>query len=530
MKQIEKNSLLILIAVIIFTLFFGIGGVPLLDPDEPVYAETAREMIQTGDFLSPRIFGDYWYDKPPMYYWLVAIAFQIFGDGEFAARFPAALMGGLTSIMVYFSVTKLFNERAGFWSSMVLTTCIQFFYLSKAAVTDTTLLFFMTAALLSFMHKHYWLMYICMGLATVVKGPIGIVFPGAIIFLYLLFIGQLREILRMHVFRGLLVYFLVAGPWYYLMYTVHGMEFINTFLGFHNITRFTTPEHASRVTFWYYFPVIILGLFPWTGLLIQAIKSSIAESRIDDMRILLFAHVWWAFVFLFFTVCKTKLVSYILPMFPALAIIIGWYISRMMQKMRHNTTFYHWIVGSGLMFTLLGIGWIVGGQQLHELAFGGMVLGCLTILLGIAIIFTLWYYRDIQLAAWLHVMAGMVTMCVVFAFLLPVVADRFSVKTISSVYQQQCRQDTKIYVDKFLRPGFMYYAGKPGIEMLPNTGAFAEALKVQEDKYFLVRGLEYRRLLKNQSKPDNLTEVTEIADIYLLEQKLPAIQKEQKNK
>lgn len=519
MKQIEKNSLLILACVIIFTLFFGIGGVPLLDPDEPVYAETAREMIQTGDFLSPRIFGDYWYDKPPMYYWLVAAAFKVFGYSEFAARFPAALMGALTAFMLYFSVTKLFNERAGFWSSLILTSCIQFFYLSKAAVTDTSLLFFMTGALLSFLHKKYWLMYVCMGFATLVKGPIGIVFPGIIIFLYLLLMGQLKEIFRMHVMRGLLVYLLVAGPWYYLMYTVHGMEFINTFLGFHNVTRFTTPEHASRVTFWYYFPVVILGLFPWTGLLIQSVKASISDSRIDDMRLLVFMHVWWVFVFIFFTVCKTKLVSYILPMFPALAIIIGWNISRMMQKMRHNTTFYHWIVGSGLMFVLLGAGWIIGGQQLPELAFGGMVLGVLTLLLGAAAVFTLWYYRDIQLAAWIHVMLGVVTMCVAFAFLLPVVADRFSVKTISAEYQQRCDQNTAIYVDKFLRPGFMYYTGKPGVEMLPKTDAFATALQNGEHKYFLVRGLEYRRLLQNQPQPANLQQVTEIADIYLLEQK-----------
>lgn len=519
MKQIEKNSLLILACVIIFTLFFGIGGVPLLDPDEPVYAETAREMIQTGDFLSPRIFGDYWYDKPPMYYWLVAAAFKVFGYSEFAARFPAALMGALTAFMLYFSVTKLFNERAGFWSSLILTSCIQFFYLSKAAVTDTSLLFFMTGALLSFLHKKYWLMYVCMGFATLVKGPIGIVFPGIIIFLYLLLMGQLKEIFRMHVMRGLLVYLLVAGPWYYLMYTVHGMEFINTFLGFHNVTRFTTPEHASRVTFWYYFPVVILGLFPWTGLLIQSVKASISDSRIDDMRLLVFMHVWWVFVFIFFTVCKTKLVSYILPMFPALAIVIGWNISRMMQKMRHNTTFYHWIVGSGLMFVLLGAGWIIGGQQLPELAFGGMVLGVLTLLLGSAAVFTLWYYRDIQLAAWIHVMLGVVTMCVAFAFLLPVVADRFSVKTISAEYQQRCDQNTAIYVDKFLRPGFMYYTGKPGVEMLPKTDAFAKALQNGEHKYFLVRGLEYRRLLQNQPQPANLQQVTEIADIYLLEQK-----------
>ena len=375
-------------AIIAFMVFFGIGGVPLLDPDEPVYAETAREMILTGDYLSPRIFGDYWYDKPPMYYWLVALAFHVFGDGEFAARFPAGLMAGGTALMLYFSVTKLFNERAGFWSSLVLSSSIMFFYMGKAAVTDTTLLFFMTGALLCFLHKRYWLMYICMALGTVTKGPIGVVFPGTIIFLYLLFMGQLREIFRMHPIRGILLYFMVASPWYYAMYTVHGMDFINTFLGFHNITRFTTPEHASRVTFWYYFPVIILGMFPWTGILFQSIKSSISDSRIDEMRTLMFMHVWWVFVLLFFTICKTKLVSYILPMFPALAIIIGWNISRMIAKLRYNTTFYSWIVGSGIMFTLLGIGWVIGGQQLPELEFSGLILGGLTFVLGFAALFT----------------------------------------------------------------------------------------------------------------------------------------------
>ena len=519
MKQIEKNNLLIVTVAALFIILFGISGTPLLDPDEPVYAETAREMLQTGDFLSPRIFGDFWYDKPPMYYWLTAIAQFIFGDGEFAARFPAGLMACATSVMLYIAGTKLFNERAGFWSAMVLTSCVQFFYMGKAAVTDTTLLFFMTGALLSFIHKRYWLMYVCMALATVTKGPIGIVFPGAIIFLYLLFMGQLREILRMHVIRGLLVYFAIAAPWYYAMYTVHGMEFINTFLGFHNITRFTTAEHANRVTFWYYFPVIILGLFPWTGMLIQSIKASIQESRIDDMRNLMFMHIWWVFVLLFFTICKTKLVSYILPMFPALALIIGWNISRMLSKMRNNTTFYSWAAGSGIMFALLGVGWIIGAQYLPEADFSLVMLGAMTLALGTAAVFALVYYRDIQLSAGLHVLIGTVTMCVAFAFVLPVIADRFSVKTMSGVYKEECQADVPIYVDKFLRPGFMYYAGKPGVEMLPQTDALLNAWNDGSHKYILVRGLEYRRVLKTNPLPANVQTVKEISDIYLLEQK-----------
>lgn len=218
-----------------------------------------------------------------MYYWLVAASIGLFGDGEAAARFPAALMAVATSVMLYFSVSNIFSERAGFWASIVLTTCVEFFYLGKAAVTDTTLLFFMTAALLCYQHKWYWVMYIAMALATVTKGPIGIVFPGAIIFLHLLFTGNLREILKMHVIRGLVVYFAIAAPWYYLMYQAHGMEFINTFLGFHNLTRFTTPEHPDRVLWWYYLPVIILGMFPWTGLLLQSIRASISEASSEEL-------------------------------------------------------------------------------------------------------------------------------------------------------------------------------------------------------------------------------------------------------
>ena len=198
MNRIEKGSLLVLAIIVAFNIFFGLGSIPLLDPDEPVYAETAREMIQFNDYLSPRIYNEYWFDKPPMYYWLVAGSMHVFGDSEFAARFPAAVMAFLTVIMLYCSVTRLFNEKAGFWSALVLATSVQFFYLGKAAVTDTTLVFFLTGALLCYLHKKYWLMYVCMALATVTKGPIGIVFPGAIIFLHILCTGQWRLILKMH--------------------------------------------------------------------------------------------------------------------------------------------------------------------------------------------------------------------------------------------------------------------------------------------------------------------------------------------
>lgn len=518
-KQYEQKSLIIIAVVAVIMIFLGIGGIPLLDPDEPVYAETAREMLAEGDMLSPRIFGNYWYDKPPMYYWLVAMSQCIFGDNEFAARFPSGLMAFGTTMLVYLSATKMFNERAGFWSSIILVTSIEFFYMGKAAVTDSTLLFFMTGALLAFMHKKYWAMYVCMALATLTKGPIGIVFPGAIILLYLVFTGRMYQLLEMHVIRGLVLYLLIAAPWYYAMYIVHGMEFIETFLGFHNITRFTTPEHASRVTFWYYFPVLIVGMFPWTGLMVQSIYDSVTISRIDDMRNLNFMHIWWIFVFLFFTVCKTKLVSYILPMYPPLAIIIGWNIARILYKQRYNTSYNGWAITSLVLFLIMGIGLIIGGQQLPELELGGYVLGAITILLGCGICGFLMIYKDIQLSASLHALMGMVIMAMAFTFLLPEVATRFSVKTIAEYYVENEDQSISLYVDKFLRPGMMFYGHRHGKEMVPQTGALAAALKDGEHKYIIVRGLELRRLQKIKALPDNLRTVKEQGDIYLLEQK-----------
>lgn len=516
MKQLEKNSLLILLAVVLFMTFFGLGSVPLLDPDEPVYAQTAREMLQSGDFLSPRIYGDFWYDKPPLYYWLVAAMQALLGFSEFAARFPAALMGSLTVLVLYVSVTRLLNERAGFWSALILATSVEFFYLSKAAVTDTTLLFFLTSALLAFLHRKYWLMYVLMALGTLVKGPIAIVFPGAIIFLYLLCLGRLREILEMHVVRGLLLYLLLAGPWYYAMYTVHGQVFIDTFLGFHNLTRFTTAEHADRVVFWYYLPVLFLGFFPWTGLFCQSVKASISESRIDEMRLLLFMHVWWIFVFIFFTVCQTKLVSYILPLFPALAVLVGWNISRMLLKFRHNTTFYSWMVGSGLCFALLGAGWLAGGQLLPEAFLAASILGVLTFILGLAVIYSLWAYRDIQLAAALHGVTALLTMVIAFGFILPELAPRFSMAELAAYYQANCQKELPVYVDKFLRPGFKYYSGTNGIELRPKTGDLREALADSQAKYVVVRGLELRRYQKTQPQGRPAWVMKEKGDLFLL--------------
>ena len=278
-KTLAWPVYLLLLVVVSFQILYGIGAAPLLDPDEPVYAETAKEMIRFGDYLSPRIYNEYWYDKPPIFYWMVAASFKLFGGfSETAARLPAALMAIGSVLMTALASARLFGARTGFWSGIVMGTSVMLIYMGKASVTDTTLLFFMTAALFSFIHRHYWLMYLACGFAVMTKGPIGVVFPGAIVFFYLLVTHRLEELLRMHVVRGLLLVVAVGLPWYGYMYALHGAAFFNEFIGFHNVSRFTAPLHPVRAHWWFYLPVIVLGFFPWTGLLVQSVRNAFYRS------------------------------------------------------------------------------------------------------------------------------------------------------------------------------------------------------------------------------------------------------------
>ena len=494
-------------------LFYALGEVPLFDPDEPVYAETAKEMIKFGDYLSPRIFNEFWFDKPPMYYWLVAGVYKLFGVSDLGARLPSAVLGLATVALVYFAVRRIFDEDIAFWSALVLGTSLEFIYLAKAAVTDMTLLFFMTAALFTFMRKKYYLMYIMMGLATLTKGPIGLVFPGIIIFLYLLFAGRLKTITKMSIPVGIIIFLVVTAPWYYLMYITHGQVFIDTFFGFHNITRFTTAEHPTRVLWYYYIPVIIVGFFPWTGLLFDSLKKSITASSGDDFKNILFLHTWWIFVFVFFSISQTKLVSYIFPVFPPLAIILGWNIVRLTRERFAQAELVNGILSFSFLL-LFAVGCFIGSNELAEIETSAKAFAVMIAILGLGIFLAFVYYKDRALAGLLHAVAGILTMIVVFSFLLPPIGGRFSVKTLADYYLQHADKNIELHIDKFLRPGFMFYTDIPGEELLPATTEFADLFKVQGERYILVRGLEYRRL-KNVDL-NRLQVIQEKDDIYLL--------------
>lgn len=510
MNKLDKGFWLVAFISIII-IFFNLGGIPLLDPDEPVYAETPKEMIAFNDYISPRIYGEYWYDKPPMYYWLVAGSFKLFGINEFAARFPSAFLGVICVLSVYLFARKLFSREAAIAGALVLATSIEYFYLTKAAVTDITLLLCLTLSLLCFIQKSYYFMYFFAGLATVTKGPIGLLFPGGIIFLYLLATRSFGQVKKMKIVSGTILYALVAVPWYGAMYSLHGSAFIDTFLGFHNITRFTSPEHPEGVLWYYFIPVLILGFFPWTGVLVQSVWTSLTNSSSEEQHKLIFLNIWAWFIFLFFTVSRTKLVSYILPMYPPLAMIAGWYIARLWQK-RMGERNISWPIITTVLTGLFTAGMIIGLQTMPELQNGVIAAGAVFLVM----LLVMWYfvrYREYYSLFWAKVISMTVFSIILVTWLFPVAAPHFTSQDIAREFAMKYDGSSPVYVIKFLRPGFSFYSGVYGQE-LKDDKELKDTVTSSKRAYFIIRQSEYKRL--TSAELDMLSVVARSADKVLL--------------
>ena len=362
----RKYWLMLFIAAAVL-LFAGNGSLLVTDSVESNYALTAKEMVLSGDWLSPQIYGHYWYDKPIFFYWLTALAYKIFGFTEFASRFFPALFGLGGLALVAWGGSKLNNERSGFCSALVLLSSVEFFLISKSVITDAVLFFFFSATLLFFYLGYrdgkasYWyIMYAAAGFSVLTKGPIGVLLPGLIITLFLLWQRDWRVLKRMHLASGTLLCLAVAAPWYAAMYSLHGSDFINTFFGTHNFLRATVSEHPRDDVFYYYTLVNLLALFPWSGLVPWAVYKWQQAGRpklTEQQRFLL---LWALVVFVFFQCMATKYLTYTYPLlFPA-SLLLGSLLDKQAACVDGGYMFF---VGGGLGVLLVGA-WFVVSQQI----------------------------------------------------------------------------------------------------------------------------------------------------------------------
>ena len=328
-------NLIFLFIVSLLLFFLGDWLIPITDPTESVYALTAKEMLAAGDWLSPRIYGDYWFDKPIMFYWELLIAYKIFGVNEFASRFFPALFATLGLFLTYLFGTKLYDKKVGFAAAIMLATSLEYWYLSHAVITDMTLLVMFSITLMSFFLGHragkprfYLIAFAASGVAVLTKGPIGFFLPGLIILIFLAWQGDLQHLRKLFRPKNFAVLAAIIAIWYLPMTLIHGAEFIENFLGVHNFLRATVSEYPKTDVWYYYTLVTVVGFFPWSIVLIGIAAKNFRRLPKFDVRDK-FLIVWALTVIIFFQLCATKYITYTLPaMIPAMIFLAKFFVSR----------------------------------------------------------------------------------------------------------------------------------------------------------------------------------------------------------
>jgi len=346
----------LLVAILLgFIYFIGNGQLPVTDPVESNYTLTAYEMLEAHDWLSPRIYGRFWFDKPVFFYWELMTAFSIFGVNDFAARFFPALFALANLGLAYFFGRKLYGEKQGMLAAIMLGTSLLFWYIGKAIITDMAFVFFFNAVLVTFYlgfsqgkRRLYLLTFFFSGLAVLTKGPVGFLLPGLIILVFLILRRHYREILHLNWLPGLTIFVLVGCSWYWLMYQAHGQAFLDGFLGVHNYLRATVSEHP-RDNVWYYYTVIfLLGFFPWSFAGLYYLKkhwTKLKEEGMNDNTAFLL--LWAGIVNIFFQMMATKYGTYTLPSFLPIALLAA----KVMAE--HGKFVYRLAAGVGIVYVIL---------------------------------------------------------------------------------------------------------------------------------------------------------------------------------
>ena len=328
--------------IILLGIFYAlwIGSHALITPDEGRYSEVAREMVVSGDYVTPRLNGVAFLDKPALYYWLQASAIQVFGLKEWALRLWPAILGILCVVMTYIAGHALFNRRTGIISAVILATSPLYYGgshyanldLEVASLISDSLLCFIVAMQVTAPRMKTILLfsaYTFAALAALTKGLIGIVFPAMIIGAWILILNRWSTLTKMRLFSGMLIFLGITVPWCILVQKANP-EFLHFFFVTQQVSRFlTTQEFNSKAAVWFYVPIVLLGFFPWSVFLFQAVGRNIKliwKNRQQHAPELFFI-LWAVIIFTFFTIPRSKPMGYILPVFPACALLVGNYLN-----------------------------------------------------------------------------------------------------------------------------------------------------------------------------------------------------------
>lgn len=377
----------------VLAFLWRLGSIGLIDETEPMFAEAARQMLVTGDWITPYYNDLTRFDKPPLSYWLMAIAYKIVGVNAWGARLPSALAAIALMVMLFvvlrkygFGVAEAAENRdqpntqrklwlAAWIGSALIALNLQTIVWARTGVSDMLLNSCMGSGLICFFCGYgsggkainrwlpngwYIAAYVMLALAILAKGPVGLVIPGLIILAFLLYVGKFWEVFwEAKPLTGAALVFGISVPWFVLVILRNGQTYIDSFFGYHNLERFTGVVNGHDAPWYFYFPVVLIGFLPWSVYIPVAI-ARLKLHRCQQWRkqprhahLGVFASTWFFVIFGFFTIAVTKLPSYTLPLLPAASILLALLWSQMIAEPHQKSTGFWWSSAVNVLF--LGI-------------------------------------------------------------------------------------------------------------------------------------------------------------------------------
>ena len=512
MTPVARRALFALLAAFALLWFCNLGYRHLVKPDEGRYAEIPREMVASGDWLTPHLNGYKYFEKPPLQYWATAVSLAAFGMNEWAARLWPGLTGFLGVLLVFWAGNRLFAPPAGLLGAAVTASSALYAIVGHLLTLDMALSFFMSAAVFAFAvaqqdqtGRRRWMLlaWAAAALAVLTKGLVGVVLPISAVGAYVLLQRDWKLLSRLELVRGGLLFLAIAAPWFVTVSLVNP-EFPRFFFIHEHLERFLTKEHDRYQPAWYFLPVLLLGILPWIVSLFPALRNAWSRTDAEGFNTRRFLLLWCAVVFVFFSASDSKLVSYILPLFPALSLLIG----VQLRSARRST-----LLAQAIIAALLGIALAAAAPQAPNYASDAVTPSLLEgyvpwlVAAGLAlaaggIVSVFFLARDKRVAAALSLACGGLVLAQTALSGHESLAPSLSAYHIVHKIRDQLKPDTPFYAVETFDHTLLFYLGRkvtmvsvrdeladpigraPG-DFLPDAAAFARAWEADRDAFAL---------------------------------------------
>jgi 4-amino-4-deoxy-L-arabinose transferase-like glycosyltransferase len=515
---------------------FGLdlGGLGLTDRDEGSNAEAAREMLETGDWISPTLNYEPRYAKPAFVYWLISGSYTLWGINEFAARFPSALSGLCVMLLQYAFVYRWCGAPVAWLASLMILLNMEFLGINRMVLTDPELVVFTTLAGYSFWQalqheqcRRWWFaaFYLAMGFGMLVKGPVGIIIPLVGVMPYLTFTRQWRMFWQKGFpLVGIVLIAAIAAPWYVMMFQIHGEAYWAAAQA--NTTgRFMNPMEGHGGTLLFYVPVILVGFFPWSACLPSVVYHALKRWKAywqgqefvsQEQHLEFFLSVWVVGLLLFFTLSATRLPHYIYPAFPASAVLVALWWKRFLNEkspvgLTASTRLLigvGYILGIALMCAPAVFHWFI--KQITK-EFPGAVqleLGWLPMMMGLVIIIGTMGLRQCMasestrhLGIWVAGVMMVVFACLVVQFGLPMYQQYFisPPQELAGIARYNLGTEDRLIQVGRKRPSLSFYAQRKVYFLGPRDEEWPQHLSSPGRKMIILQTPLHRELPESMS-------------------------------